>query len=68
LKNDLATTDTFKYQLAAPATIQDINYANVVITMTNSHRNRILALIDRECLASNLDTRLLSSSSRAHWN
>lgn len=36
--------------------------------MTTSHRNRLVKLIDRECLPSNLDLRGLSTSSRAQWD
>lgn len=68
LEDKYASKGNLKYQHATPATIQDINSANIVITMTNSHRNRLLKLIDRECLPSNLDTRSLSASSRAQWD
>ena len=36
--------------------------------MTASHKNRLIKLIDRECLSSNLDLRGLSASSRIQWD
>ena len=36
--------------------------------MTASHKNRLIKLIDRECLSSNLDLRGSSASSRIQWD
>lgn len=68
LDNHYATLDELAMQRATPATIQDAYNANIVLTMTSSHRDRLIKLIDRECLASNIKLRDLSTSSQAQWN
>ena len=62
-----ATPAEIELQRPTAATIQDINSANLVITMTKSHKQRLLKLINRECLSSNITARDLSASSKKHW-
>lgn len=67
LNKHYASESQLKSQRATATTIQDIYSANIVLTMTSSHRDRLVKLIDRECLSSNIDLRGLSDSSKAQW-
>lgn len=50
IKDHYGRPDQFKFQRATVAAIQDLNYADIILTMTTEHKNRLLKLVDNECL------------------